>query len=97
MDAKSSTQRESFLRLLANCPGTAELLKLKVSSHQFITDLPQNATVISRFLKYVRNLGFLERKLVLCQKRIRFFFKIGKKGKFAVECFKFFYSKCFQI
>ena len=45
--------------------------KLENFYHQIIENLLWNATEIVIFLKYVQNLGFL---------------KIGKGGKFTVEC-----------
>ena len=91
MRGKSSNQSESFLNTYlpidnvqcenVRCP-TVLNLNFFLSSNY--SKLPQNATEIESFLKYVRNF-FLKKKMSCLKKNLNFF-KIGEGGGFVVEC-----------
>ena len=57
----------------------------KSFQHQTTVKLPLNASKRERFLKYVRNLRFFERRCFFFEEKC-FYFKIAKTDKFAVEC-----------
>ena len=89
MEGKSSTQRGAvfflshFLSIVwVECPKDSEF---DFFDHQIIPNLPWSAIDIPRFLKYLRNLGFLK-KDGFFQKKFLNFFPIGRGGKFAAEC-----------
>ena len=66
---------------MSECP---TVLNLRIFNHQIVANLPKNVAKKERFLKYVRILGFFQKRWVFWEKLE--FFKIGKRGKFAVEC-----------
>ena len=49
------------------------VLTSKIFYHQVMANLPQNATEIVRFLKYVRNLRFFDKNVFFFEKKMEFF------------------------
>ena len=95
MEGKSSNQGGAFCQFTEQ---NAQILNLKIFYHQVIAYLPYNKTEIVRFLKYIRNGYFLKKNMDFFGKKTGFFFKIGKGGKFSVECVSnaIIFQKCFR-